>query len=300
MFLTPGSRARAGSFAHAAGGINIGAFGQNAANTTPPFATGIWLYIAGGANSDQMAACAGYSSSASVRTVWTQAAVAVLQASANAKRECQIINSSVGSSAQVALGWRNSVGGAGTTQASIVLNGGGNSGGAGGANAWVFTNLQGAASTTNGGSGPLLFQAGNGGNAASGAGTNTGGVGGSFTFTAGNGGNSTLGSGTNAAGNGGSFTFNTGSPGTASGGSVNNAGANGTITFQIAGVSALTIDASSVVRTNIASFILGSKTTITGGATGNAPTLTAGPVTGNPTKWLPYDDNGTTRYIPSW
>ncbi len=54
------------------------------------------------------------------------------------------------------------------------------------------------------------------------------------------------------------------------------------------------------VTTNIASFILGSKTTITGGATGNIPTLTAGPVTGNPTKWLPYDDNGTTRYIPSW
>lgn len=54
------------------------------------------------------------------------------------------------------------------------------------------------------------------------------------------------------------------------------------------------------VYTNVANFILGSKTTITGGSTGNVPTLTAGPVTGNPTKWLPYDDNGTTRYIPSW
>lgn len=37
-----------------------------------------------------------------------------------------------------------------------------------------------------------------------------------------------------------------------------------------------------------------------GGATGNAPTLTAGPVTGNPTKWLAFNDAGTTRYIPSW
>ncbi len=49
-----------------------------------------------------------------------------------------------------------------------------------------------------------------------------------------------------------------------------------------------------------ADFILHSLSTITGGATGNTPTLTAGPVTGNPTKWLPYDDNGVTRYIPSW
>lgn len=55
-----------------------------------------------------------------------------------------------------------------------------------------------------------------------------------------------------------------------------------------------------LIYSNSATQILGSKTTITGGATGNVPTLTAGPVTGNPTKWLPYDDNGTTRYIPSW
>ncbi len=49
-----------------------------------------------------------------------------------------------------------------------------------------------------------------------------------------------------------------------------------------------------------ATAILHTSTTITGGTTGNTPTLTAGPVTGNPTKWLPYDDNGTTRYIPAW
>ena len=54
------------------------------------------------------------------------------------------------------------------------------------------------------------------------------------------------------------------------------------------------------VRTNQATAILHSETTITGGGTGSAPTLTSGPVAGNPTKWLPYDDNGTTRYIPSW
>lgn len=49
-----------------------------------------------------------------------------------------------------------------------------------------------------------------------------------------------------------------------------------------------------------AGFIARSGVTITGGATGNVPTLTAGPVTGNPTKWMPIDDNGTTRYMPTW
>ncbi len=46
--------------------------------------------------------------------------------------------------------------------------------------------------------------------------------------------------------------------------------------------------------------ILTSTSTITGGATGNVPTLTAGPVTGNPTKWIPINDAGVTRYIPTW
>ena len=52
--------------------------------------------------------------------------------------------------------------------------------------------------------------------------------------------------------------------------------------------------------TSSTSKMLGNKVGLTGGSTGNVPTLTAGPVTGNPTKWLPYDDNGTTRYIPAW
>lgn len=55
-----------------------------------------------------------------------------------------------------------------------------------------------------------------------------------------------------------------------------------------------------LIYTNSASFMLRTKTSLTGGGTGNVPTLTSGPVTGNPTKWLPYDDNGTTRYIPAW
>ncbi len=63
---------------------------------------------------------------------------------------------------------------------------------------------------------------------------------------------------------------------------------------------ALTWDENGDTFLHMTSFMLRSLATITGGATGNVPTLTAGPVTGNPTKWLPYDDNGTTRYIPAW
>ena len=36
------------------------------------------------------------------------------------------------------------------------------------------------------------------------------------------------------------------------------------------------------------------------GAAAAAGTLTNAPVAGNPTKWIPIDDNGTTRYIPAW
>lgn len=52
--------------------------------------------------------------------------------------------------------------------------------------------------------------------------------------------------------------------------------------------------------TNNAGFLIRTNTTQTAGATGNIPTLTAGPVAGNPTKWIAIDDNGTTRYIPTW
>lgn len=44
----------------------------------------------------------------------------------------------------------------------------------------------------------------------------------------------------------------------------------------------------------------GSDTTCTNGAGAGAGTLTNAPAAGNPTKWVPFDDNGTTRYIPMW
>lgn len=39
---------------------------------------------------------------------------------------------------------------------------------------------------------------------------------------------------------------------------------------------------------------------LTNGAGAQLATLTNGPTAGNPTKWVPINDNGTTRYIPAW
>jgi hypothetical protein len=39
---------------------------------------------------------------------------------------------------------------------------------------------------------------------------------------------------------------------------------------------------------------------LTNGAAAAAGTLLNAPVAGNPTKWVPINDNGTTRYIPAW
>jgi hypothetical protein len=41
-------------------------------------------------------------------------------------------------------------------------------------------------------------------------------------------------------------------------------------------------------------------TTLTNGAAAAAGTLLNAPIAGNPTKWVPIDDNGTVRYIPTW
>jgi hypothetical protein len=41
-------------------------------------------------------------------------------------------------------------------------------------------------------------------------------------------------------------------------------------------------------------------TALTNGAAAQTATMTNGPTAGNPTKWIPINDNGTTRYIPCW
>lgn len=61
-----------------------------------------------------------------------------------------------------------------------------------------------------------------------------------------------------------------------------------------------TIRANAGFYTDQATFMLHSTTAWNNGAAGNTGTLTNAPAAGNPTKWLPIDDNGTTRYIPAW
>lgn len=46
--------------------------------------------------------------------------------------------------------------------------------------------------------------------------------------------------------------------------------------------------------------LLFSNTPLTNGAAAALGTLTNAPAAGNPTKWVPINDNGTTRYVPAW
>jgi len=54
---------------------------------------------------------------------------------------------------------------------------------------------------------------------------------------------------------------------------------------------ALTINSAIMIATN---------TSFTNGAASSLGTLTNAPAATNPTKWIPINDNGTTRYIPAW
>lgn len=55
-----------------------------------------------------------------------------------------------------------------------------------------------------------------------------------------------------------------------------------------------------MIYTNAATFMIRTKTSYANGAGAGAGTITNAPAAGNPTKWIPVDDNGTTRYIPAW
>ena len=46
--------------------------------------------------------------------------------------------------------------------------------------------------------------------------------------------------------------------------------------------------------------MISTSTSFTNGAAANVGTLSNAPAVGNPTKWIPINDNGTTRYIPAW
>jgi hypothetical protein len=46
--------------------------------------------------------------------------------------------------------------------------------------------------------------------------------------------------------------------------------------------------------------LLATNVALTNNAAAQAATLTNGPTAGNPTKWIPINDNGTIRNIPAW
>ncbi|MES3018580.1 MAG: hypothetical protein V4721_12405 [Bacteroidota bacterium] len=62
--------------------------------------------------------------------------------------------------------------------------------------------------------------------------------------------------------------------------------------FIIAGANGLRIDGDTV--------LLHTGTALANGAAAAAGTLLNAPAAGNPTKWIPVDDNGTTRFVPAW
>jgi hypothetical protein len=59
------------------------------------------------------------------------------------------------------------------------------------------------------------------------------------------------------------------------------------------------IDINGAITINDA-VLMHTKTAFTNGAAAQVGTLLNAPTAGNPTKWIPVDDNGTTRFIPAW
>lgn len=61
-----------------------------------------------------------------------------------------------------------------------------------------------------------------------------------------------------------------------------------------------TIDASNGLKITGDTTLLHTGTALANGAGALVGTLNNSPAAGNPTKWIPIDDNGTTRYVPAW
>lgn len=86
-----------------------------------------------------------------------------------------------------------------------------------------------------------------------------------------------------------------------------NTGFTGGLTIAATTGVTLTISSTNVASITTAGGIKTGSTTLhstsaalTNGAAAQTGTLTNSPSAGNPTKWVPIDDNGTTRYIPCW
>jgi hypothetical protein len=76
-------------------------------------------------------------------------------------------------------------------------------------------------------------------------------------------------------------------------------GADNTQNFGSASLRWATIFANGVTISS-ATAMLTSSVAMNNGAAAAAGTLLNAPAAGDPTKWIPFNDNGTTRYIPAW
>lgn len=63
---------------------------------------------------------------------------------------------------------------------------------------------------------------------------------------------------------------------------------------------AFALQAGVLLTVGTAGPLITSSVALTNNAGANTGTLTNSPATGNPTKWIPINDNGTTRNIPAW
>lgn len=79
-----------------------------------------------------------------------------------------------------------------------------------------------------------------------------------------------------------------------------NGTANPDYNFLGSGTMAVIGDMNAATLTDRSATLIASSTNLTDGAGVAAGTLTNAPVAGDPTKWVPIDDNGTTRYLPAW
>lgn len=71
------------------------------------------------------------------------------------------------------------------------------------------------------------------------------------------------------------------------------------IDLQVGGVSQFSVRKDGLV-THASATMLATSVALTNGAASQTGTLTNAPAAGNPTKWIPINDNGVTRYIPAW
>lgn len=78
------------------------------------------------------------------------------------------------------------------------------------------------------------------------------------------------------------------------------AGSNMAITNGAGSITVALASSVTAALTNNTGRLIDSSVGLTNGAAAQIATLTNGPTAGNPTKWIPISDNGTTRYIPAW